>query len=249
MRRAGRPVAVALFAIAALAVAAAPAFAAGEQTAGTVSFKPAKPKFAKAKKGSKVVPSAQVDLNWKLTISKPDGSRPANLRSSQIALPAGFVPDASGFAVCPLATIKANNDKACPKGSVAGAADGFINIQPIAEDAYQTTGPIYFTGMKGKAATFAIYYTVVKLPSAHNIGTLALTKTRKGYTLKYDLPKLATAPGIPDATPVSASFAFATKGPKGKLMRTTKACRAGSLAARSVFYDGSSTTNPTALTC
>src|SRR3954454_24608443 len=241
MRRAGLPGCVALLALAALAVAAAPAFAAGEQTTGTVGFKPAKPKFAKAKKGSKVVPSAQVDLSWDTTVKKPDGSRPANVKSLTLALPAGFVPDASGFAVCPLATIQANNDKACPKGSVVGSGDGFINIAPIAPEPYQTKGPVYFTGMKGKSATFAVYYTVVKLPSAHNIGTLAISKSGKGYSLKYNLPKLATAPGIPDATPIDMSFAFSAKGPKGKLMRTTKPCKAGPLAARSDFYDGSFT--------
>jgi hypothetical protein len=249
MRRAGLPASIALLAIAALAVAAAPAFAAGEQTEGTVSFKPAKPKFPKVKKGSKVVPSAQVDLSWATTIKKPDGSRPANLKSLTLALPAGFVPDASGFAVCPLATIQANNDKACPKGSVAGFGDGFINIQPIAQEAYQTKGPMYFTGMKGKAATFAVYYTVVKLPSAHNIAILTLSKSGKGYSLKYELPKLATAPGLPDATPVSIINVFNGKGPKGKVMRTTKACKAGSLAARTDLYDGSFTTTPASLTC
>jgi hypothetical protein len=249
MRRAGLPVYIALLTCAAFAVAAAPGWASGEQTDATVSFKPAKPKFPKQKPGSKVLPTAQVDLTWAMTIKKPDGSRPANLHTSQVALPKGFVPDPSGFAVCPLATIQANNDKACPKTSIVGKGDGFINIQPIATDEYQTTGPMYFTGMKGKSATFAIYYTVVKLPSAHNIATLTLSKSGKGYTLKYELPKLATAPGLPDATPTAMTNVFNTKGPKGKLMRTTAACKAGSLTARNDFYDGSFTSTPASLTC
>ena len=249
MGRAGLPSRIALLAFAVFAVAAAPAIAEGEQTTSTVSFKPAKPKFTKAKKGSKVVPSAQVALSWATTIKKPDGSRPANVKSLTLALPAGFVPDASGFAVCPLATIQANNDKACPKRSVVGSGDGFINIQPIAAEPYQTKGPMYFTGMKGKAATFAVYYTVVKLPSAHNIGILTLSKSGKGYSLNYELPKLATAPGLPDATPVSIINVFDARGRKGKLMRTTKPCKAGSLAERSNFYDGSFTTTPASLAC
>jgi hypothetical protein len=248
MRR-GLSAYIALLTVAALGVGATTAFASGETTESKVTVKPGKPKFPKRKKGSKVLPTAQVDLSWATTIKKPDGSRPANLKSLTLALPAGFVPDASGFAVCPLATIQANNDKACPKGSIVGEGDGYINIQPIAADAYQTKGPMYFTGMKGSSATFAVYYTVVKLPSAHNIGILTLSKSGKGYSMKYELPKLATAPGLPDATPVEISFNWATKGPKGKLMRTTKACKAGTLATRTDLYDGSFTTTPASLTC
>ena len=249
MRRAGLPAFIALLTVAALGVGATSALASGETTQSTVSFKPGKPKFPKKKKGSKVLPSAQIDLTWKGTIKKPDGSRPANLQSWEFALPAGVFPDVTGLGVCPLATIQANNDKACPKTSVVGSGDGHINIQPIAPDAYETTGPVYFTGKKGSSATFAIYYTVTKLPSAHNIGILTLSKAGKGYRLKYELPKLATAPGLPDATPVDASFSFNTKGPKGKLFRTTAACKAGSLATSVKFYDGSSTNTPATLAC
>jgi hypothetical protein len=249
MRRAGLPAYIALLTVAALGVGATSAWAAGETTQSTLTFKPAKPKFPPKKKGDKTPPSAQVDLNWKMKISKSDGSRPANMKSWEVALPNGIVPFTTGLGVCPLATIQANNDKSCPKTSVVGKGDGHINIQPIAPDAYETTGPVYFTGNKGKSATFAIYYTVTKLPSAHNIGIVTISKAGKGYKLKYGLPKLATAPGLPDATPVDASFTFDQRGPKGKLIRTTAACKAGSLTSRVAFYDNSFTSTPASLTC
>jgi hypothetical protein len=224
------------------------AFAAGNQVKSTIKMTPSNPRIPSGAAATRT--GAQVKFRWDHTISRPDGSRPDNAKSGDLPLPAGMFAKATGFRTCPMSTLEANNVTACHRNSVAGTAGGAIYISPISEEKQAVDGKIYFTGMRGRVPTFAIYYTVRNFPTAHSISPIKITKVGNKSKLHYDLPKLPTVPGVPDATPIDVSISFDARGPNGMVLRMSKRCQRQTLMAKIGFWDGSSTPNvPTRLGC
>jgi hypothetical protein len=204
------------------------ALAAGETVTTKVTVKKAV-KITKKKPG-------QAKLLWDATIAKSDGSRPANLSGGDLTLPKGTSVDVTGLEACPLSKIEANDVKSCPAKSVVGSATGTILSAPVRDKPYDATGVVYYTGGGAKKPTFAAFYTLVEIPSAHSITALSASKTK----LHFDEPRIPTAPGLPDATVLHISFSFDKKGPKGMLFKQKTACKKGTPVKTSyTFFDGS----------
>jgi hypothetical protein len=237
MRNARKAAGAALLVCGLASVAVTGAFGAGDKVTTTVKLSPAHPKASK--KGT------QVKLNYAMTFAGAAGARPANFATGDLLLPPGMTADGAGFAACPMATIEANDVNSCPAKSIVGHAGGDINVQPIQDAPMATDGTIYVTKAKaGAPPELAVFYTVREIPSAHSIATMKFVKSGKRWKLHLALPTLPTAPGLPDATPVSMSFTVDTKGSKGLVLRTTKKCPAGmKLPNKVTFHDGSSATS------
>lgn len=207
------------------------AWAAGEEVTSTVAVK----KVGKIKKKK----PAQARIAWNMTVAKPDGSRPANLHTGELKMPKGTYPDVAGFEACPLATIETNDVKSCPAKSIVGKSTGTILSAPVRDKPYDATGVLYYTGLKGKVPQFASYFTLTEIPSAHSITTLSASKSK----LAFEMPKIPTAPGLPDATPLQVGFTFDAKGSKGLLFKQKKACAKGTTIGLNYgFYDSSAAT-------
>ena len=233
MRNARRAAGTAMLVGGLLSVMVTGALGAGDSVQTTLKFSPSHPKASK--KGTRV------QLNWAMAITGAGGARPANLATADLLLPPGFTADGAGFATCPTATIEANDVKSCPATSVIGHATGHINVQPIQDPTMETTGTIYATKAKaGKPPEASIFYTVTQIPSAHAIAQIRFVKSGKRWKVRYILPDLPTAPGLPNATPVDSAITFDAKGSKGYVLRTTKACKGMKLPSKITFHDGSS---------
>jgi hypothetical protein len=224
----GRMGGAALLVCAAAVLPAAGAFGAGEEVKTTASIK-------KASKITQTKPGL-AKVSWSMVITKPDGSRPANLSKADLTLPKGLFADTKGYKTCPIAKLQANDNKSCPAKSIVGKANAHITAAPVRDAPYAATGIIYLTGAKGKRPTFATYYTLTEIPSAHSVTTMALN----GSKLHFDQPRIPSVPGLPDATPLDIRFDFTAKG-KATVFRLSKPCKRGtSLSAKYGFYDGSS---------
>src|SRR3954451_24356177 len=231
----GRGIASAVLLACGLVAAGNPAaLAEGEAIATKVSITPKHAKVTNAKKGTPVA------LHYDTTISKSDGSRPSNAESGSLTLPKGALVDVTGMKACPLDKLQNNDDKSCPKNSVAGSAGGLIDTSPISETPMHTDGVIYYTGKKGGLPTFATYYTVRELPSAHNIATHTFKKSGGRLVWRWEIPRLATAPGLPDATPLEVIFDWTVKSPKRMVFRLGKKCTSAALTHTVTFYDNPS---------
>jgi hypothetical protein len=234
MRNARRAAGTAMLVGGLLSVMVTGALGAGDTVTTTLKLSPAHPKASK--KGT------QVQLSWVQKITGAGGARPANVATSDLLLPPGFTADGAGFATCSKTTIESNDVKNCPAASIVGHAAGDINVQPIQDATMETEGTIYATKAKaGKPPELSIFYTVKEIPSAHAIAQIRFVKSGKRWKVRYILPDLPTAPGLPNATPVDSTITFDTKGPKGFVLRTTKACAKGmKLPSKTTFHDGSS---------
>lgn len=233
-----------------MAVAATVALAAGETVDTTLGLKQAtkikKKTVTKGKKKTTVITPGQLAVHWRLDIKKPDGSRAANLSGGELTLPKAIFADEQGFQTCPLEKLNANDNKSCPAKSVLGKAEASIYTAPVREAPYIADGIIYFTGKKGKAPTFAIYYTLREIPSAHSVTPGKVTKSGATSKISFEQPHVPTVPGLPDATPVYIDMTFDAKGPKGLLFRIAKPCKKGTTSAtRYTFYDDSSVSGST----
>jgi hypothetical protein len=239
MRNARRAAGTAMLVGGLVSVMVTGAFGAGDTVKTTVKLSPAHPKPSKNK-------AAEVKLSYAMTFTGPGGARPANLASNDLLLPPGMTADGAGFASCAMSTLEANDVNSCPANSVVGHAGGDINVQPIQDATMATDGVIYATKAKaGKPPELAVFYTVRDIPSAHAIAPIKFVKSGQRWKLHLTMPDLPTAPGLPNATPVDASFTFDAKGSKGLVIRTTKACPKGlSLPNKVKFHDGSSANSP-----
>jgi hypothetical protein len=218
-----------------VALTAGLADAAGETVTTSVSV----PKTTKIKKKT----PGQTKVSWVMDIKKPDGSRAANLSTADLTLPKAVFADAKGFQACPESKLQANDDKSCPAKSVVGTATADIYSSPVREEPYAATGVIYFTGMKGKSVGLAIFYTLTEIPTVHSVTPMVVSRSAATSKIHFDQPKLPTAPGLPDATPLDVHTTFDGKGSKGLLFRQAKPCKKGTtVPAKYGFYDGSSTT-------
>ena len=215
-------------AIGLMAAGGSVALAAGETVTTKVTVKKAV-KITKKKPG-------QATVTWDVTVAKPDGSRPADLSGGDLTLPKGTSVDVAGLVACPAAKLEANDNKSCSPKSVVGSATGTILSAPIRDKPYEATGILYYTGGGAKKPTFAAYYTLTEIPSAHSITSLSASKTK----LHFTEPRIPTAPGLPDATVLHISFSFDKKGPKGMVFKQKTACKKGTAVKSSyTFYDGS----------
>jgi hypothetical protein len=218
-----------------LAATAAIATAANETVTTTVKV----PKTAKAKKNA----TGQSKVAWSFIVKNPNdaGARAANLSSGDLTLPKATFADTNGFKACPLAKLEANDDKSCPAKSVVGTGVAHIYSSPIREQPYESTGVVYFTGMKGKTPQLATFWTLTEIPSAHSVTPLSVSRSGATSKVHFDQPKIPTAPGLPDATVLDIAWTFDGKGAKGLFFRQAKPCKKGtSVAAKYGFYDGSS---------
>ena len=226
---------IALMTCGLIAAMAAMAVAGGETVNTTVKV----PKTTKIKKKT----PGQSKVQWAFDIKKPDGSRAANLQTADLTLPKAVFADAKGFTACPESQLQANDDKSCPAKSAVGSATAHIYSSPVREEPYAATGVVYYTGMKGKNVGLAIFYTLTEIPTVHSVSTLTVSRSGAFSKLHLEQPKLPTAPGLPDATPLDVGLTFDGKGSKGLLFRQAKPCKPGtSVPAKYGFYDGSSAT-------
>jgi hypothetical protein len=217
-----------------VALSAGLASAAGETVTTTVKV----PKTTAIKKKT----PGQSKVLWAMDIKKPDGSRAANLSAADLTLPKAVFADAKGFKACDLAKLQSSDDKSCPAKSVVGSATADIYSSPIREEPYASTGVIYYTGSKGKTVSLAVFYTLTEIPTVHSVTPVTITRGASTSKIHMDQPKLPTAPGLPDATPLDISWTFDGKGAKGLLFRQAKPCKKGTtVPAKYTFYDGSST--------
>jgi hypothetical protein len=224
-----------------VALTAGLAGAAGETVTTTVKV----PKTTAIKKKT----PGQSKVSWAMDIKKPDGSRAANLQTGDLTLPKAVFADTKGFQACDAAKLEANDDKSCPAKSVVGKATADIYSSPVREEPYAATGVIYYTGTKGKSVNFSVFYTLVEIPTVHSVTPGTITRGASTSKIHFNQPKLPTAPGLPDATPLDISWTFDGKGGKGLLFRQAKPCKTGTtVPAKYSFYDGSST-NATAKAC
>jgi hypothetical protein len=218
-----------------VALMAGLASAAGETVSTTVKV----PKTTSIKKKT----PGQSKVVWAMDIKKPDGSRAANLSTADLTLPKATFADAKGFQACPESKLQANDDKSCPAKSVVGSATADIYSSPVREAPYAATGVIYYTGTKGKNVQLAVFYTLTELPTIHSVSTLTVSRSASTSKVHMVQPKLPTAPGLPDATPLDVGLTFDGKGSKGLLFRQAKPCKKGTMVpAKYGFYDGSSAT-------
>ena len=216
-----------------LALGAGLASATGEVVNTTVKV----PKTSAIKKKT----PGQSKVAWAMEIKKPDGSRAANLSAGDLTLPKAVFADAKGFQACDLAKLQSSDDKSCPAKSVIGSATAHIYSSPIREEPYGSTGVIYYTGSKGKTVNFAVFYTLTEIPTVHSVTPGSITRGAATSKVHFDQPKLPTAPGLPDATPLDISWTFDGKGAKGLLFKQAKPCKKGTtVPAKYTFYDGSS---------
>jgi len=224
---------IALVACGLTALMAGLASAAGETVTTTVKV----PKTSAIKKKT----PGQSKVSWAMDIKKPDGSRAANLATGDLTLPKAVFADTKGFQSCDAAKLEANDDKSCPAKSVIGSATADIYSSPVREEPYAATGVIYYTGSKGKSVNFSVFYTLTELPTIHSVTTGTVTRSASTSKIHFDQPKLPTAPGLPDATPLDIAWTFDKKGAKGLLFRQAKPCKKGTtVPAKYGFYDGSS---------
>lgn len=236
-----RTIRIALVASGLLALSAGLASATGEVVNTTVKV----PKTTSIKKKT----PGQSKVAWAMDIKKPDGSRAANLQTADLTLPKAVFADAKGFKACDLAKLQSSDDKSCPAKSVIGSATADIYSSPIREQPYASTGVIYYTGSKGKTVNFAVFYTLTEIPTVHSVTPGSITRGASTSKIHFDQPKLPTAPGLPDATPLDISWTFDGKGAKGLLFRQAKPCKKGTtVPAKYTFYDGSSS-SATAKAC
>jgi hypothetical protein len=228
-----RTIRITLVATGLLALGAGMAAATGETVDTTVKV----PKTTSIKKKT----PGQSKVSWAMDIKKPDGSRAANLSTGDLTLPKAVFADTKGFQACDPAKLQANDDKSCPAKSVIGSATADIYSSPIREEPYAATGSIYYTGMKGKSVTFAVFYTLTDIPTVHSVTPGSVSRSGATSKIHFDQPKLPTAPGLPDATPLDIAWTFDGKGSKGLLFRQAKPCKKGTMVpAKYGFYDGSS---------
>lgn len=221
----GRMTGAALLACALAGTTATAAFADGENVATTVKVKKAS-KITKQKPGN-------ATLSWRMEISKPDGSRPDNIHQGELTLPKGVSANAKGLKSCSLDALQRSDDSACPKGSVVGRSDASIHTPEVRAEEFAATGVIYFTGMRGKNPTFAVYYTLTEIPTLHSVTQLMVTRKGKTSRLHMDQPPVPV-PGLPDSTPKLISFEFTKKGTP---FRLSQSCARGSKAgARYGFF-------------
>jgi hypothetical protein len=186
---------------------------------------------------------AGAKLSYSTKITTADGARPTNMSGASLPLPKGLEPNRTGFTTpCPIATIQANDINNCPAASKAGKGGGQINSSPVSETPLDTTGVVFFTGMKSGLPAYAIYYTVTQFPSAHSIALLSFKKISGRWNFRVSMPKLPIAPGLPDATPLIVTYDLAAKVLKGK-------CKAESLTSKLTFHDGTSATDALKSSC
>jgi hypothetical protein len=216
-----------------LALMAGMASATGEVVNTTVAV----PKTTAIKKKT----PGQSKIAWAMDVKKPDGSRAANLATGDLTLPKAVFADTKGFQACDASKLEANDDKSCPAKSVVGKASAHIYSSPVREEPYAATGVIYYTGSKGKTVNLSVFYTLVEIPTIHSITTITVTRGAATSKVHFNQPKLPTAPGLPDATPLDIAWTFDGKGAKGLLFRQAKPCKKGTTVPASyTFYDGSS---------
>jgi predicted ribosomally synthesized peptide with SipW-like signal peptide len=215
----GRMAVAALLACALAGGGSTAAFADGENVETTVTIKKAS-KITKAKPG-------KATLSWRMEISKPDGSRPDNIHQGELTLPKGVSADVKGLKTCSLDALQRNDDKACPKGSVVGRSDASIHTPEVRAEEFAATGVIYFTGMRGKNPTFAVYYTLTEIATLHSVTQLMVTRKGKTSKLHMDQPPVPV-PGLPDSTPKLIALEFTKKATP---FRLSASCARGSKAA------------------
>jgi hypothetical protein len=215
----------ALLACGLMAAGGTVAYAAGSEVETIVKVKKAS-KITKKKPG-------KASLSWEMLVSKPDGSRPDDIHTGELTLPKGVSATAKGLKVCELSALQRNDDKSCPKKSIAGSATGQIHTPEVRAQPFDATGPIYFTGMRGKVPTFAAFYTVTDIPTLHGVTQIQITRSGKTSKVHMDQPPLPV-PGLPDSTPLEIGFNF----PKATTpFRMSKACKRGtSVKARFGFF-------------
>jgi hypothetical protein len=202
----------------ALAGTTGTAYADGETVETTVKIKKAS-KITKNKPG-------KATLSWRMEVSKADGSRPDNVHQGELTLPKGVSADAKGLKTCSLDALQRNDDKACPKGSVVGKSDASIHTPEVRAEEFAATGVIFFTGMRGKNPTFAVYYTLTEIPTLHSVTQLMVTRKGKTSKLHMDQPPVPV-PGLPDSTPKLISFEFTKKATP---FRLSESCAKGTKA-------------------
>lgn len=218
---------VALLALAAFVVLAPTAYAVGEKVDTAV-------KLTHGKIGSR---PAKAGLTWDMHISTADGSRARSIHQGELTLPKGFFVVSRGLKSCSLSTLNQNDPNSCPAGSVVGRSEATIYTPEARAEPFDATGPIYFTGRKGKTPTFAVYYTLVEIPTLHGVTQLRITPPGKKATKVYMDQPPVPVPGSPDSTPTRIMFSF---GKKKGVIRTNKRCKPGAVVrARYGFFDQS----------
>lgn len=218
---------VALMALVACAALAPAAFAAGEKVE------------TKAKLTStKITPErpGKAGVSWEMNISTADGSRARSIHQAELLIPNSFYAVTSGLRACPLAKLDANDVNSCPAKSIVGRAEATISTPEVRAEPFDSTGVIYFTGKKGKLATFGVYYTLDEIPSLHSVSQVRVFPPGRKKT-KINMDQVPVpVPGLPDSTPLRIFLSF----DKRNVFRANKRCRAGTKApARYGFYDQS----------
>jgi hypothetical protein len=237
---------VAFVAIGATTVGAGAAQAAGTKVTPTIKLSPAKPKINKKTKKPVAVKFSTV-----VAVAKPDGSREDVMKTIDLTMPKNLVADAKGFKTCSLELLKANKPSQCPAGSLLGDSLGIVDAVPLFTTPLHADGKIYLTGKSAGTVKVAIYADSREVPTAHGV-VEGVIKQKKGGVAKvhWDVPRIPTAPGLPDAGNLSLSFNWTARGPQGTLFRATKPCKGGWKAStRLTFTDGSSSSGNVKAAC
>ncbi|HKE79733.1 MAG TPA: hypothetical protein VKB54_10510 [Solirubrobacteraceae bacterium] len=242
--RGGRLATIALVAIVALLAAAVVAQAAGDKITSTVKLSPSNPKINK-----KTKKAVEVKLTTEFKVTKPDGTREDALKAVDMTLPKGIVADAKGFSKCSYALLQANKADQCPAKSVIGNHLGVANGTPLISVVH---GPakVYLLGVSGSTIKFGIFTTAVEVPTAHTAFQGTMKPSSSGLKIHLDVPRLPTAPGLPDGTNLSMLWKWNVRGPKGTLLRAKQACKGGwKVTTRATFVDGSTATETAKTSC
>jgi hypothetical protein len=245
MMRGGRIAVVAVVGCAAVGVVGAGVVqAAGEKVTSTIKVSPVKPKVGKSGK--------PVNINFKfdVKIAKPDGSREAALKTVDITFPKGIVMNAANFKNCNVASLKANKPQDCAPSTEIGHRSGIVNGQPLFKQPLTSDFAIYKTSAGKTSFTWASYGTVKEIPTLHAVET-GNAKIKDGRVVVHlDVPRLPTAPGLPDGTIVGQGWSFDGKTSKGSFLQATQPCKTGwKVVQKYVFVDGSSQTVTPKVSC
>jgi hypothetical protein len=218
---------VALMVLVACAALAPAAFAAGEKVGTKVKLT-----------STKITPErpGKAGVSWEMSIATADGSRARSIHQAELLIPKSFYAVTSGLRSCPLSTLDANDVNSCPAKSVVGRAQAEILTPEVQPEPFHSTGVIYYTGKKGKLATFGIYYTLTEIPSLHSVSQMRVSPPGRKKT-KINMDQVPVpVPGLPDSTPLRIFVSF----DKRNVFRANRKCRAGTMApARYGFFDQS----------
>jgi hypothetical protein len=181
--------------------------------------------------------AAKAGLRWEMNISTADGSRPRSIHQGQLTLPKGFFPVAKGLKKCPLSSLEQNDPNSCPSRSIVGRSESTIHTPEVRAEPFDATGVLYFTGMKRKIPTFAVYHTLTEIPTLHSVTQFRIAPPGRKRTKVYMDQPPVPVPGLPDSTPLRIMIAF---NKKAGVIRTTKRCKAGTVVpARYGFFNQS----------